>query len=148
MSSMNNDSGLDFELNLAPIIDCLVVLITFTMISASFLSISVFDAGFAGPIDPNDKTPPPPVNITVELRAAGDFDVKVSGQIHMSKRIPMANGERDYLGLSNELKSLKARWPKVTGVSVEADDLVPYKNIVRAMDSAKESFPEVALGGT
>ena len=42
--SRSRGGSLDFELNLAPIIDCLVVLITFMLASASFLSISIFDA--------------------------------------------------------------------------------------------------------
>ena len=37
----------DFDLNLAPIIDCMTVLITFMLASASFLSIGILDAGVA-----------------------------------------------------------------------------------------------------
>lgn len=143
----DSNAGLDFELNLAPIIDCLTVLITFTMISASFLSISVFDAGMAGPIDKADKTPPPPVNLSLELRSGGQFDIVVTGKENTTVKVAAINGERDYVGLAEHLKKLKAKWPTVQGVSVEADENVEYQFIVKAMDSARPSFPEVVLGG-
>jgi biopolymer transport protein ExbD len=37
----------DFDLNLAPIIDCITVLIAFILISTSFISIGLLDAGIA-----------------------------------------------------------------------------------------------------
>ena len=49
---MRVDSGddgveLDFDLNLAPIIDCFTVLITFLLISASYISINIIEASVA-----------------------------------------------------------------------------------------------------
>jgi biopolymer transport protein ExbD len=61
-SGGTHPAEIDFELNLAPIIDCLVVLITFTLISASFLSVAVFDYG-AAPNSASQSSTTPPVSI-------------------------------------------------------------------------------------
>ena len=46
-AASDSKNSLDFELNLAPIIDCFTVLIAFILISASFASINILDAGIA-----------------------------------------------------------------------------------------------------
>ncbi|RYZ61531.1 MAG: hypothetical protein EOP09_19835, partial [Proteobacteria bacterium] len=64
MSRRGGAGSLEFDLNLAPIIDCFTVLITFLLVSASFLSVSIFDAGFT-PVEQMGDTTPPPITIQV-----------------------------------------------------------------------------------
>ena len=45
--NFEGSGGQDFELNLASLIDCFTVLITFLLASASFLSVGILDAGVA-----------------------------------------------------------------------------------------------------
>jgi biopolymer transport protein ExbD len=45
--SVGGGNSQDADINLAPIIDCFTVLIAFMLVSASFLSIGVLDAGIA-----------------------------------------------------------------------------------------------------
>ncbi len=46
----------DFELNLASIIDCFVVLIAFILVSTSFFSIGIIDAEVAGASTTSEST--------------------------------------------------------------------------------------------
>src|SRR6185295_15775876 len=80
--------GLDFELNLAPIIDCFTVLITFMLVSATYLSLTTLEASVA-PLqqavkeDTPSNEPPLPVlgiKVSLELKQSGDIELKVTGE--------------------------------------------------------------------
>ncbi|MGZ3709823.1 MAG: biopolymer transporter ExbD, partial [Bdellovibrionota bacterium] len=70
----------DFELNIASIIDCFTVLITFLLASASFLSIGIFDAGVAAGAAESKDSKPPSVQILVELQPDHRLSVKLTGK--------------------------------------------------------------------
>ncbi len=141
----SHEGEMEFELNLAPIIDCLTVLIAFTLISSTFLAVSILDAGVAA--TSSDPSTPPPVNITVELIQNGAVDVKVTGQASRSNRIPAGAQGYDFEALARELGELKKSWPTVDALTLQADGEVDYKAIVKGMEKARESFPVVMLGG-
>ena len=68
----------DIELNLAPIIDCFTVLITYLLLSASFLSLSVLDITI--PLDAVASSEPiqnTDVTFTIHLSAHGDLTTSV-----------------------------------------------------------------------
>ena len=79
----DNNSNQDFEINLAPIIDCFTVLITYLLVSASFLSLAVFDVEVAinQPTLKTENAPltPPPISLALLLRESHGFDLKVIG---------------------------------------------------------------------
>lgn len=58
----------DFDINLAPIIDCFTVLITFMLVSASFLAIGIFDAGVEAAGTSAANTKPPAVHLELSLQ--------------------------------------------------------------------------------
>jgi biopolymer transport protein ExbD len=148
-ASKSHEGEMEFELNLAPIIDCLTVLIAFTLISSTFLAVSILDAGVAA--TSSDPSSPPPVNITVELNQTGTMDVRVTGQATRSNRIPATVTDKgsgyDYEALGRELGELKKSWPVVDALTLQAEGDVDYKAIVKGMEKARESFPVVMLGG-
>lgn len=142
----------DFDLNLAPIIDCLTVLITFMLASASFLSIGLLDAGVAaaGATAATDQAPPP-VNIAIEIGKSSDFVVKVTGKESLT--IPIASGSQkpdgayNYEALTAQLAQLQGKWPMVKAVTLSADNSVEYKDVIKAMDVVRKTMPVVLLGG-
>ncbi len=140
-------SGLDFDLNLAPVIDCFVVLITFLLASASFLSIGLLDAGVAAGAASTSETQPPPVQITLELKADKSLLVKVSGKSTNTLNVPAKGGERDYAGMAKQLEGLKGSWPQVTGATLIADPAVEYAEVIATMEAARKTHPAVLLGG-
>jgi biopolymer transport protein ExbD len=138
----------DFELNLASIIDCMTVLITFLLASASFLSIGILDAGIAAGGKDASPSTPPPITITVELASASMLNIKVAGKLTQTIPLTAAAGAWNFDGLTEQLAALKAKFPEVTAVTVNAaDENVEYKDVVKAMEVARRTLPAVMLGG-
>src|ERR1051325_9357420 len=81
MSHSGSNSGQDVDLNLAPIIDCFTVLITYLLVSASFISLSIFDVGISasGEAAPGQAPPVPPLSVILQLKVSKGIDLKVSG---------------------------------------------------------------------
>lgn len=138
----------DFELNLAPIIDCFTVLITFMLASASFLSIGIFDAGIAAAgAQAEQKTTPPPINITIELNEKNVMKLKLTGKETRTISIPSEGEAWDYEKLTQNLQSLKDKYPTVNAVTITANDSVAYQEIVGSMEKVRKVMPMVLLGG-
>lgn len=137
----------DIDINIAPIIDCFVVLIAFLLVSASFLSIGILDAGIAAEAPANSKTAPPPVDVTVFLQKDRTLRVELAGKSTKKSVIKAKDGEWDFDAMTAELAEVKRKWPQVTGVTLTAADDVEYADVVRTMDSARKTLPGVLLGG-
>ncbi|MEK7690751.1 MAG: biopolymer transporter ExbD, partial [Bdellovibrionota bacterium] len=76
----HSGSSQDFDLNLAPIIDCFTVLITFLLISASFLSIGILDAGISAPGAQTESEPQgASVDLTLKITADRGYRIKIEG---------------------------------------------------------------------
>jgi biopolymer transport protein ExbD len=139
----------DFELNLASIIDCFTVLIAFMLASASFLSIGILDAGVAAAgaqqANPSDK--PPSVNIAVEIAPAGKITVKLTGKATTTTPIEAKDGKANYEELNRSLASTKQSWPDVAAVTLNADNTVEYRDVVKTMEAIRKTIPVVVLGG-
>lgn len=130
-----SDSGShDVELNLAPIIDCLTVLITFMLISASFLSIGILEASVASP---NSNAKPPEVAAELKLNGQG-AELVVSGKISF-KHVVTAES------LGKELTELKSKG--VDQVTFTPSDEVPFESLVQWTDKIRAVIPAVSYGG-
>lgn len=144
-----NDEGQDFDLNLAPIIDALTVLITFMLVSASFLAIGVFDANVAANAAEGNDSKPPAIRIDILLTTNQEIRIRVSGKIRRNKRFKAGAEGFDSASLARELKSLKSRYPKTEGYILNAQDDVEYKDLIKVMESLRADVPKMAvlLGG-
>jgi len=138
----------DFDLNLAPIIDCFVVLIAFVLASAAFLSIGILDAGIAaaGAASTSNSTPPP-INIVVELKKSHQMEVKVTGKMNRTIPIAATKDAWNYEALTQQLAGLKSSFPAVSAATLQADDAVEYREVVQSMEVVRKTLPAVLLGG-
>lgn len=138
----------DFELNLASIIDCLTVLITFVLASASFLSIGLLDAGVAaaGATAATDSKPPE-VNLTVELGKDHAMTVKIGGKSTSTTQIPAKAGAWDQEALAQNIATLKQKWPELNAAVLTAGDATEYRDVVKTMETIRKTVPAVLLGG-
>lgn len=144
------EGGQDFDLNLAPIIDCFTVLISFMLASASFLAIGVFEASVAansGTPNPNQK--PPAIRVDIELGVGKEVNLRVEGKLNLQKKLPAREGTYDAATLAAELKNLKTKFPDTTGYVLGAADDVEYAEVVGVMETLKKEAPNLAtnLGG-
>lgn len=137
----------DFELNLASIIDALTVLIAFMLISSSFISIGIIDAGVAAAGSQATSETPPDVNVLLELNKDKKMVLKVSGKTHQSTTIEPKDGKYDYTQMNQTLSGIKEKWKSVNAVTLIADESIEYREVVATMDSMRKSVPVVLLGG-
>lgn len=146
-SSDSRHRNQDFDLNITSIIDSFTVLIAFMLASASFLSVSVFDAGVsAAGSAPADKAPP---SVSVELAVNKGLAVaiKLTGKVNSSTIIPAKDGKLDYETLSAQLAGVKAKYTDVSAATLVADTTVEYREVIRTMEVTRKSLPYVLLGG-
>ena len=155
MSASSGDQGgdsLEFDLNLAPIIDCFTVLITFMLVSATFLSVSILDASVAPLITsvPATATPPPPpkgVSLAVELLAGGEIELRITGEETRTARMPASGAGWDNGRLVQELNQVKVKWPSTKQLTLSAGEMVEYRELVRSLEAIRGVVPAVLLGG-
>ncbi len=138
--SRRSEGPLDFDLNLAPIIDCFTVLITFMLASASFISISIFDAGFT-PAEAQGDPTPPPITVTLDLKKNGSLQVVTKGKLNQTNTF--ANPDE----AAEALRQLKEKYPGVESMTITADPEVEYESIVKAMEKSRKYMPGMVLGG-
>ncbi|OFZ23341.1 MAG: hypothetical protein A2X94_03840 [Bdellovibrionales bacterium GWB1_55_8] len=138
----------DFDLNLAPIIDCFVVLIAFVMISAAFASIGILDAGIAaGGAAPLAVTDPE-VRLKVELSPDGAIGMQLTGKEAREITLPpLKNGGYDIPAMGQKVAEIKAKWPSLEKTRLTAENKVPYQEVISSIETIRKSIPGVALDG-
>lgn len=147
IGSEGGSNSQDFDLNLAPIIDCFTVLITFMLVSASFISIGILDAGAGIPGQASSNQTPPAETIQIELQPQFSIEIKLTGAQNQNIQLPAQSGKWDYDGLTRELTNTKQKWPKVDSLILSASNDIQYIQIIQCMEKIKKLYPGVLLGG-
>ncbi len=142
----------DVELNLASIIDCFTVLITFLLASTAYMSIGIFDAGIAAAgTEAKDNAEAPSASITVELKSTREFVVKVDGKngntLQNTKLDAPKDATWDLVSLQGVLSELKQKYTDVNMVTLQADNEVEYRQVIATMEQIRKTQPVVILGG-
>lgn len=148
-SSRHYEGVEDFELNIAPIIDCFTVLIAYLLLSASFISIGIFDVGVSVPSDASLSTnEDTQASLTVELSKNKETLIRLTGAgLDEVVKIPVAiDGERDFEKMAKGVSEIRRRLASLKDVTVTADNPVQYREVVKAVESLKKSVPKVFLG--
>ena len=148
--NVGENSSQEVDLNLAPIIDCFTVLITYLLVTASFLTLAAVDVGVSATgTAPAVDAGIPPMSMMLELKAGGDVNIAIQGgalthEIDINVK-SLQNSVQDVGGLENRLRQLQAKWPQITEVSVTADPTIVYKNIVEVIHKVQAIMPKVYI---
>lgn len=137
----------DFELNIASIIDCFTVLIAFMLVSASFLSIGIFDAGVAATGNTPAAGTPPSVLVTVELLKDNVIVVKTTGKETLIQTLEPMGNLYNYGALERSLSALHTKWQDFNAVTLMASENVEYRDVIKGMEGIRKIIPVVMLGG-
>ncbi|MCM0606400.1 MAG: biopolymer transporter ExbD [Xanthomonadaceae bacterium] len=137
----------DFDLNLAPIIDCFTVLVTFLLASSAFLSIGIMDAGVSASSPSQSQTAPPPIQIKIEIKSGMKLALSTTGKATRSNTFTAKEGKYDFEAIKKELTGLKGSFPTVDAVTLSADDGIEYRDVIDAMEVIRKTQPVVMLGG-
>ena len=145
--SASKATNQDFDLNLAPVIDCFTVLIAFILVSTTYASIGILDAGVAAGGVSQASATPPPVQYTVEIKPDHSMKIRVSGKANQEIPVAAQGGEWNYPAMTEQLAALKSRWPTVSAVTLVAENTVTYKDVISTMEAVRKTMPSILLGG-
>src|ERR1035437_7494076 len=130
MSAGGGDAEGDCELNLAPIVDCFTVLIAYLLVSMSFISLSIFEAGVAatGPAPASVTQPSPtseiPFNLSIALNEGNRIELKLTGgkqKLNQEVNVEAKAGIADFEELKNSLKKMMQDYPEIKEANISAD---------------------------
>ena len=137
-----------YELNLAPMLDMMVALVPFLLLSIAFVRLVVVDAKIPQPVakaikedrDKKKRT----VNVSMEI--SGKNGVK--GKKTVKTHVPLLEGKFDVDTVHQKLIQVKQKHPKVFRLEIMPKENVVYKDIVSLMDTArtaKKNDPELFI---
>lgn len=157
MVDNSNGEGQEVELNLAPIIDCFTVLITYLLVTASFLTLTALDVSVSATSDSNSIPPPPaldkpPLVMTLDLSGTNEIFLKVTGgDLKKDYEVKLAarpnNGGWDQETLTRTLTDITSRWNSLSEVSVSAAPTVKYRELVNIINATQKTLPKVYISG-
>lgn len=147
-SGEGDGQELDFDLNLAPIIDCFTVLITFLLVTASYVSISILEASVASQeVSTEPAAAQPGVSVSVDVKNDGTYELKITGDENKLIPIPGPDVASQNKELRTQLTDLKKRWADTKMLTVSGDENVEYQRLVKVMEVSREFFPSILMGG-
>ena len=139
-------------LNLTALMDILSNLLFFLL--ASFGATVVMSVNASVPVQSADKSDiadkAQAVTVNVALAKSG-FDLTAVGAGHtpeeldrLRKKIPSLPDGYDYASLVTSLTAIKEKYPKSDTVILTADQGIPYAEMIKTMDTARETEVKVA----
>src|SRR5215208_3474633 len=133
--------SLDAVINVVPAIDLLSCCITFLLYTAVWTQISRLQVQQLGTGAPEPTTAEVKQTLLVTL-AMGERGFNLSTSAGTSVDIPTLgrDGEGrirfDLKALGDQLKQLKGNYPDAGAITVQAEDTVPYGDLVQVIDSS------------
>lgn len=140
MRDTSNDAT--FDLNLAPMMDMMVSIIPFLLLSVTFMQVMIIETPLPLPVaqalsqdrEKKDRE----VTVDVKIAKKG-FSIEVkdlSGKVSRME-VPMANSQYNYTELHKKLIEVKQRFPKLFRVGLIPEENIDYNSIVKTMDAAR-----------
>lgn len=137
---MNGDSGekLNVELNLVPFIDLLSSLVLFLLLTAVWVQVSTINSQIEKKGSVPTAAKREETQLSIRLTPAGfalSWPAKLAS---FPAIIAKSKGQFDYPALESRLKEGRLKFPEVSA-SVNADDEVDYGEVIRTIDTGKQS---------
>jgi biopolymer transport protein TolR len=137
---------MDVEINLVPFIDLLSCCICFLLISAVWTQVAKIDVKPA-PNLPSDS-PPPEEKIKLQVDIVG-IGYKLSDGAGSSVDLPKTGDGYPHKELNERLKLFHETYPDITAITVRAEDVVEYKELIKVMDlSLQHGLGDIVVAGT
>jgi biopolymer transport protein ExbD len=159
----DNSQESTFDLNLAPMMDMLVSIIPFMLLSATFMQIMVINVPLpqtvAKALADDRAKAERDVSISVGMSQQLGFSISVKDKNGKVSKftVPNATGaktvsglEYNFAALHKTLVEIKQRFPKVFRIELNPDESVQYNSIVAAMDESRNmenKDPKILIGG-
>lgn len=137
----------DFELNIASIVDCFTVLITYLLAAASFISLGMVP--MEALVDRTNSTGPqitqadtgPTVQLTVEILESHKIRFSVwNGNESQKEEFAMNEVEAEDQKIETYVAKLKETYPKLEQAIVASDPTIAYGDFIHGADLVKRKF--------
>lgn len=142
---MKHELETDFELNIASIVDCLTVLITYLLASATFLTLGMFAITVPTFSDEVPDQMPPEIQLTIQLNSNRKIQLSLDGKSREKFTVQGPSQNWDYSALAERLLEVQKRYPKLDNAVLSAEDSVDYQSMVKAVETIRKVFPRVAI---
>jgi len=150
-SGRGRGSSADFDLNLAPIIDCFTVLIAFLLASASFLSIGIFETTLPVPSTSGEQAQNTQARLDIVLSTESNGELKLgwSGVQTGNQRVASTGGQFTTESLVSARTQLKEKLPQgaIATLEIRASETSVYSDLIQLIEAARPIFPGIAIGG-
>lgn len=127
--------GLDFEINLVPFIDLLSCLISFLLITAVWTQLARIDVTQNTAKSSADSEPPEPKPQIKLLVDKDGYYIHLPTETGPRRIARDAGGEYKFWELEEGLKQMRSVDKTVTQVQLGGEDDVPYKEMVKVLDT-------------
>ncbi len=137
-----NHSG-EFELDLAPLLAVMVKLVPVLLVSSAFMQLMVVETELPQVIQQaiadQEKKPDEVTTIALEANHQDGIRIIVTEKGEQKvDLIPMKDDKFDFASLHLRLIEVKKLHPEVFKLEISPDGKVPYKEIVKIMDEARQ----------
>ena len=146
------------ELNITALMNLMVILVPFLLITAVFSRLAVLELNLPGsstePVEPQEQTFQLEVIVRKDKIEIGDRNQGLLGVYPNTEE-----GEYDYDALSEKLSQLKERYPTKTDASILLEQDIEYNTLVQVMDRVRveelieeesvvrnDLFPDISIG--
>ncbi|HTE41027.1 MAG TPA: biopolymer transporter ExbD [Steroidobacteraceae bacterium] len=143
------------DLNVVPMIDMMVILVTFLIFSAVFTRTHILELNLPAA---NAAIPDLPQGLKLEVIVRKDrVDISDRGT-GVLKSLPSVGGAVDYRGLAEFLQLVKSKYPDKTDASILLEPAISYDVLVQVMDTVRvfkmpgagisygDLFPDMSVG--
>lgn len=131
----------EFDLDLAPLLAVMVKLVPVLLLSSAFVQMMVIESELPQVVTQaiqRQEKQEQPTNVALEINTAG-FEIVVTkkGKNEVI-RVPASAKGFDYTSLHTKLVEVKTQNPEVFKIEINPDGNVPYDDVVKAMDEARQ----------
>ncbi|MCK5691050.1 biopolymer transporter ExbD [Myxococcota bacterium] len=136
----------EVDVNLIPVMNLFVTLIPFMLLGTAFHHVGVIPTTFPSQTDQKSDVATELQSVTVDLLvgkkliqvSASNPNIPEEELAILNFSLEQKDGEFDYQLLSQALHAIKKRYAKSDTVIVLPADGVPYEQIIRILDAARE----------
>ncbi len=137
------DHNSEFELDLAPLLAVMVKLVPVLLVSSAFVQMMVIETELPQVVNEaiqRQDQQQTPTNVALEVDGKDGIRIVITekGQEKV-ETIPLRDGAFDYPGLHQKLIAVKKAHPEVFKIELNPDGKVPYNEIVKIMDEARQA---------
>jgi biopolymer transport protein ExbD len=135
------------NINIASIIDCFTVIITYLLSAASLVSITALEAGLISNSGTPDASSAPPAEvIELSVRNSGKIDLYFKNEGGTVDHRTFEQNDIDQV--RTNVTEIKNGHPNLKYISLYSEDKVEYQFLAKVISTQKNVLPVVFVGGS